>query len=95
MWGIKRFCNINNSSNEIHLGAGTSTDWARAVANVKFTFTYELRDTGKDKFLLPPNQIIPSGKETWAGVVAMVQGVMDFYKNNWQSNNVNLIAEII
>ncbi|OXA37503.1 Carboxypeptidase B [Folsomia candida] len=62
--------------------AGTSTDWARAVANVKFTFTYELRDTGKDKFLLPPNQIIPSGKETWAGVVAMVQGVMDFYKNN-------------
>ena len=26
----------------------------------------ELRDTGENGFILPPNQIIPTGEEVWA-----------------------------
>ncbi|OXA47374.1 carboxypeptidase B isoform X1 [Folsomia candida] len=66
----------------LYSAAGTSNDWVKGVANIKFAYTYELRDTGKDRFLLPPNQIIPSGKETFVGVTAMVQGVMDWFKIN-------------
>ena len=31
----------------------------------------ELRDTGRYGFLLPPEEIIPSGEEMFAGVVAL------------------------
>ena len=35
---------------------------------VKYSFSSELRDTGSHGFVLPANQIYPSGIETWAGV---------------------------
>ncbi|OXA64033.1 carboxypeptidase B [Folsomia candida] len=66
----------------LYAAAGGSYDWAKGVANIKFSFTFELRDTGDYGFLLPPKQIIPSGKETLAGVTAMVQSVMDYYRDN-------------
>lgn len=67
---------------KLFAAAGGSYDWAKGVANIKFSFTFELRDTGDYGFLLPPKQIIPSGKETLAGVTAMVQSVMDYYRDN-------------
>lgn len=62
------------------IAAGGSEDWARGVANIKFSYCYELRDTGKHGFILPPNQIIPTGEETFASVKAMIEGVMAYYK---------------
>jgi len=35
---------------------------------IKYSFSAELRDTGNYGFILPTDQIYPSGIETWAGV---------------------------
>jgi carboxypeptidase A1 len=51
--------------------------WSRyGVANVTFSYGVELRDTGKYGFLLPDDQIAPSGEETWAGVAALADHII-------------------
>ncbi len=47
---------------ELYLASGTSPDWAWDEAGA-YSFTYELRDTGQFGFVLPPDQIVPSGEE--------------------------------
>jgi len=49
-------------AHDLYLASGTSLDWAWDDAGV-YAFTYELRDTGEFGFILPPDQIIPSGEE--------------------------------
>ena len=49
-------------AHDLYLASGTSLDWAWDDAGV-YAFTYELRDTGNFGFILPPEQIIPSGEE--------------------------------
>jgi murein tripeptide amidase MpaA len=51
----------------IYQATGTSVDYANDVSKSKYTFTIELRDTGTYGFVLPASQILPTGKETWAG----------------------------
>lgn len=46
----------------LYLASGTSPDWAWDDTGT-FGFTYELRDTGQNGFILPPDQIVPSGEE--------------------------------
>lgn len=46
-------------------------DWVKGTYGTPITYTYELRDTGRHGFLLPPNQIIPTGEETLDSLVAM------------------------
>jgi hypothetical protein len=53
--------------------AGSSIDWAKGEAGIKYAFTLELRDAGRYGFLLPAKQIIPTGKETWAAMYATAQ----------------------
>ncbi|CAM0136676.1 hypothetical protein VKS41_003484 [Umbelopsis sp. WA50703] len=53
----------------IYQASGGSLDWTYAVANVKYSFAVELRDVGRYGFLLPEDQIIPSGEETLAGIL--------------------------
>lgn len=50
--------------------AGGADDWAKGGARIKYSYTIELRDTGRKGFLLPSDQIIPTGEETWAGLKA-------------------------
>ena len=54
----------------MYQASGTSTDWAYEKGGVKFSFGVELRDTGRHGFLLPPNQIIPTGEEIYAALIA-------------------------
>lgn len=46
-------------------------DYVRGIYRTPIVFTYELRDRGRYGFLLPPNQIIPSGEETLDSLVTM------------------------
>ena len=52
--------------------AGGSADWALAAppygAGIKYALNIELRPSTWDDsgFVLPPEQIIPTGEETWA-----------------------------
>ncbi|KAL1924123.1 uncharacterized protein VTP21DRAFT_7158 [Calcarisporiella thermophila] len=55
---------------------GDTVDWATAVPKVPYAYTIELRDKGRYGFILPPAQIIPSGNETLAGVLEMMQYVL-------------------
>jgi len=55
------------NSAELYPAAGASDDWYKGVLGTRFSFTTELRDTGRHGFLLPKDQIIPSGEEMWAG----------------------------
>ncbi|XP_043237768.1 carboxypeptidase B-like [Amphibalanus amphitrite] len=55
--------------------SGVSDDWAKAVAGVRFTYTFELRDKGAHGFLLPAEQIEPSGREIAAAIKAMIRAL--------------------
>uniref|UniRef100_A0A3Q1EQQ4 Carboxypeptidase B n=1 Tax=Acanthochromis polyacanthus TaxID=80966 RepID=A0A3Q1EQQ4_9TELE len=51
----------------IYLAAGGSDDWSYDLG-VKYSFTFELRDTGRYGFLLPESQIKPTCEETMLAV---------------------------
>merc|ERR1712156_872028 len=56
------------NSAELYPAAGASDDWYRGGLGTRYSFTTELRDTGYYGFVLPPEQIIPSGEELFAGM---------------------------
>ncbi|XP_054721046.1 carboxypeptidase B-like [Uloborus diversus] len=58
-------------SNTIYPAAGSSVDWAYEVAKVKYSFAVELRDTGRQGFLLSNTFIIPTAEENFAGIKAI------------------------
>ncbi|XP_048398386.1 carboxypeptidase B-like [Stegostoma tigrinum] len=51
----------------IYLAAGGSDDWAYDLG-IKYSFTFELRDTGRYGFLLPESQIQPTCEETMLAI---------------------------
>lgn len=57
--------------------AGGADDWAHGVANIKYSYTFELRDTGDYGFMLPTKYIIPSGEETFDAIKIMSNGMAE------------------
>ncbi|KAH9529096.1 Sodium-dependent noradrenaline transporter [Dermatophagoides farinae] len=51
--------------------SGESIDWAHGKASIPYAYQVELRDTGEYGFLLPPDQIRPSGEEITDAFKAM------------------------
>lgn len=61
----------NQKSIDLYVTDGTASDWfydPADGANSKWSYTIELRDTGRYGFVLPPDQITPSGIETFLGI---------------------------
>lgn len=56
----------------LYLAAGGSDDWAHGAAEIKYAYTFELRDKGSYGFLLPARFIKPTGEETVDALVAML-----------------------
>jgi hypothetical protein len=56
--------------------SGSSDDWAYAVAQIPFVYTLELRDTGEHGFMLPAEEIVPSGEEIFAGIMAAAEEIV-------------------
>jgi hypothetical protein len=52
----------------IYQTAGGSNDWAFDVAGVELAWAVELRPTSGNGFIIPPENIVPSGEENWAGM---------------------------
>ena len=55
--------------------SGTSYDWYTGVLKSRFTYTIELR-RGKHnstRWILPKEEIIPSGEEIWAALRVMLK----------------------
>ena len=59
----------------LYPSSGGTADWAKAVANITYTFLFELRDNGTYGFLLPASLIEQSGAEALAGIVAMIRAI--------------------
>ncbi|CAL8260346.1 unnamed protein product [Merluccius merluccius] len=60
----------------IYQASGGSIDWSYD-AGIKYSFAFELRDTGRYGFLLPANQIIPTASETWLALKHIMEYVRD------------------
>ncbi|KAH6845741.1 carboxypeptidase [Chaetomium sp. MPI-CAGE-AT-0009] len=59
----------------IYKATGSSVDYVNDVTGADYVFTVELRDTGAYGFVLPPAQIVPSGREAYAGVRYLLQNM--------------------
>uniref|UniRef100_A0A8C5F004 Carboxypeptidase A1 n=1 Tax=Gouania willdenowi TaxID=441366 RepID=A0A8C5F004_GOUWI len=57
--------------NTIYQASGGTIDWTYNQG-IKYSYTFELRDTGRYGFILPANQIIPTAKETWLALMAIM-----------------------
>uniref|UniRef100_A0A671LS10 Carboxypeptidase A2-like n=1 Tax=Sinocyclocheilus anshuiensis TaxID=1608454 RepID=A0A671LS10_9TELE len=60
----------------IEPASGASVDWAYQ-RGIKYSFAFELRDTGKYGFLLPADQIVSTARETWYALRYIMQYVCD------------------
>lgn len=74
---------IGSPTDILYAASGASDDWAKGVANIKWTYTLELRpgptDPDPDKsygFQLPSEYISPTAKEAWAGILTVAQRVL-------------------
>ncbi|XP_036962646.1 carboxypeptidase A1-like isoform X1 [Acanthopagrus latus] len=65
--------------NTIYPASGGTIDWTYNQG-IKYSYTFELRDTGRYGFLLPANQIIPTAQETWLALMAIMDHA---YKNTY------------
>ncbi|XP_039988508.1 carboxypeptidase A1-like isoform X1 [Xiphias gladius] len=61
----------------IYQASGGTIDWTYNQG-IKYSYTFELRDTGRYGFILPANQIIPTANETWLALMAIMDHT---YKN--------------
>ncbi|XP_059191452.1 carboxypeptidase A5 [Centropristis striata] len=57
--------------NTIYQASGGTIDWTYNQG-IKYSFTFELRDTGRYGFILPANQIVPTATETWLAMMAIM-----------------------
>ncbi|KAF5272915.1 hypothetical protein FQR65_LT04844 [Abscondita terminalis] len=67
---------VGNTPEIIYVASGGSFDWVLGTyRHVRLAYTFELRDRGRYGFLLPPNQIIPTGQETLDAIVVMIEEI--------------------
>merc|ERR1719369_735236 len=65
------------NSADLYPAAGASDDWYKGGLGTRYAFTTELRDTGRYGFELPPEQIIPSGEELFAGMKVIFKKLIE------------------
>ena len=67
---------------------GGSDDWAQGGAGIRYSFTMELPDRGNQGFVLSKEQILPVGREVFAGVAAMMNKLIEITGTNDYGGNV-------
>jgi len=70
------------NSADLYPAAGASDDWYKGVLKARFAYTVELRDTGRHGFVLPEDQIQPSGEELWEAERVVLQKMVDVSSEN-------------
>uniref|UniRef100_A0A452TWD0 Carboxypeptidase A1 n=1 Tax=Ursus maritimus TaxID=29073 RepID=A0A452TWD0_URSMA len=60
----------------IYQASGTTVDWTYSQG-IKYSFTFELRDTGRYGFLLPASQIVPTAQETWLALRIIMEHTLN------------------
>ncbi|XP_018528105.1 carboxypeptidase A2 [Lates calcarifer] len=67
---------VGSICNIIYQASGGSIDWSYNLG-IKYSFAFELRDTGRYGFVLPADQIIPTASETWLALKHIMEYVRD------------------
>ncbi|XP_063873414.1 zinc carboxypeptidase-like [Scylla paramamosain] len=62
---------VENAAAGMYLASGSTDDWAKAALKVPLSYTLELRDKGRNGFVLPASQILPTSEEVWNGIKKM------------------------
>lgn len=62
---------VGNIAETIYVATGGSMDWVKNEFQVPISYTYELRDLGQNGFILPAEEIIPTGLETLDSLVSI------------------------
>ncbi|XP_040269364.1 carboxypeptidase A1-like [Bufo bufo] len=60
----------------IYQASGGTIDWTYNQG-IKYSYSFELRDTGRYGFALPANQIIPTAEETWLALTKLIEHTRD------------------
>ncbi|KAM5255725.1 carboxypeptidase A1 [Ctenodactylus gundi] len=60
----------------IYQASGGTVDWTYSQG-IKYSYTFELRDTGRYGFLLPASQIIPTAEETWLALLTIMEHALN------------------
>jgi hypothetical protein len=66
---------VGPSGATLYPTTGSSADFAHDIADAEYAYCIELRDKGQNGFVLPPEQIVPTGQEVLAGVKVLLKGV--------------------
>ncbi|KJH51646.1 zinc carboxypeptidase [Dictyocaulus viviparus] len=63
----------------LYPSSGGSDDWAKGKIGAKYVYLMELRPSEEvwDGFILDSRQLIPTGRETWAGIKVVIQAVLN------------------
>ncbi|KAL6261344.1 hypothetical protein P5V15_006441 [Pogonomyrmex californicus] len=65
---------VGSIAEKAYISSGCTSDYMTDVLN-KIDFVYELRDQGTYGYLLPPEQIIPTGQETMDSLITLFKEV--------------------
>ena len=68
---------VGPSGSLLYPASGASDDWAKGALNIKYSYTVEMRDSGRHGFILPASQIEPSGREALEIVRVVSQAVAE------------------
>ncbi|WKX91240.1 hypothetical protein Q1695_009793 [Nippostrongylus brasiliensis] len=62
----------------LYPSSGGSDDWAKGKGGAKYVYLMELRPSEEvwDGFILDSRQLIPTGRETWAGIKVVIEAVL-------------------
>ncbi|XP_060052546.1 carboxypeptidase A5 isoform X2 [Erinaceus europaeus] len=63
-------------STTLYVASGITVDWAYD-SGIKYSFSFELRDTGRYGFLLPATQIVPTAQETWLALRTIMEHTLN------------------
>lgn len=66
---------IGPLSTKLYVGSGFGIDFAYDKCKIEHSYLVELRDKGANGFVLPPDQIMPTARETLAGLRAGLRAV--------------------
>lgn len=66
---------IGPLSRKLYVGSGFGIDFAYDKCHIEHAYLVELRDKGARGFVLPPDQIMPTARETLAGLRAGLKAV--------------------
>ncbi|XP_027729278.1 carboxypeptidase O [Vombatus ursinus] len=78
---------VGSTSEMLYFLSGSSRDWAYDIG-IPFAYTFELRDNGTYKFMLPENQIQPTCEEVTAAVLCMLD---EIYKKEWGADRAAVL----